>query len=231
MKKLILLSLVLCILACKKDSIATGAKILSVTVNGTTHQSFEYDQKDRLVREKEFYSCTVTPMNEYVYTYKDNKLEKVNSILRNLYSSTASFCDPSKGVKFEEVFFYDNSGRISKVVRPGTTTEYIYNQQGFLSKQLYGGSSNKFSEYFYDSRGNVIKQIDPGGNITEYEYDSAPNPFYQHRPGTGTPFTISLNNIIRGKGASNFVRKLEYKSNMVVKVLEDNGLTYEYHYN
>ena len=230
MKKLILFAFVFCILACKKDSISTGAKILRVTVSGKTHQSFEYDEGKRLVSEKEYFSCTVSPENEYVYTYKDNRLEKVNSVLRSLYSSTAAMCDPTKGLQSEEVFSYDNSGRISKVIRPTSTTEYVYNQQGFLSKKLIGAGTNNFYEYFYDPNGNVIKEIDPQGNVTEYEYDSAPNPFYQHRPNTATPFTISPNNIIKGKGASNFVRKFEYKSNMPVKVLEDNGLTYEYHY-
>jgi YD repeat-containing protein len=169
-------------------------------------------------------------MDEYVYSYKDGRLEKVNSVVRGLYSSMAAMCDPASGLHTEEVFSYDNSGRISKVTRPASTTDYIYNQQGFLSKRLIGSGTNNSFEYVYDSKGNVIKETDPQGRITEYEYDSAPNPFYQHRPNLATPFTVSPNNIIKVKGAGSFVRKFEYKSNMPVRVLEDNGLTYEYHY-
>ena len=231
MKKLILFGFVLCAWACKKDSISSDSKLISVTVSGKTHQSFEYNQAGNLIRENEFYHCTATPVNEFVYTYKNNKIEKINTVIRGIYSSLSAMCDPSKGMLAEDIFLYNSSGSVSKIVRTTHTTEFIYNQQGFLSKVLYGGGSNKFSEYFYDSRGNMIKQISPEGQVTEYEYDSAPNPFYQHRPNVATAFLISPNNIIKGKGASNFVRKFEYKSNRPVKVLEDNGQTYEYHYN
>lgn len=230
MKKLTLIALVLCVIGCKRDSISPDVKIMRVTMSGGIHQTFEYDSQGRLTRENEFYSCTVTPMNEHLYNYKEGKLEKVTSVIRSLYSSTAAFCDPAKGEKMQQIFSYDNSGRISKVAGLNSITEYIYNQQGFLSKKLYGAGSNKSSEYFYDSSGNVIKQITPEGSVTEYEYDNAPNPFYFHRPGALTPFTMSRNNIIKGKGASNFTRQFEYKSGRPVKVLEDNGQTYEYHY-
>lgn len=230
MKNLILLVFILCSFACKKDSLSINNKIVSVTVEGKIHQTFEYDAKGRLTWEKEFFLCTTNPMNEYIYTYKDDKLLKVNSTIRNHFSSTIAACDPTKGMQTEEFFAYDSSGKIEKVVRPLSTTDYVYNQQGLVSKKFIGGGTNKFNEYFYDSRGNVIKHIDAVGNVTEFEYDSSPNPFYNHRSNIGTAFTMSPNNIIKGKGTSNFVRRFEYKSNMPVKVLEDNGLTYEYHY-
>ncbi len=228
MNKLILFAFAFCILGCKKDSVSPGSRIVSVTVNGKTHQTFEYDVKGRLLWEKEYFSCTTTPMNEYIYTYEDNRLLKVNSTVRTYYSSVV--CDPAKGFSTEEFIGYDNSGKIIKVVRPAGTTDYVYNQQGLVFKKLLGGGINKLYEYYYDSRGNVIKEIDAVGHVTEFEFDSSPNPFYEHRSNVGTPFTMSPNNIIKGKGANNFVRKFEYKSNMPVKVVEDNGQTYEYHY-
>lgn len=234
MKKIIFIFLILAIAACKKDSQgpAPGDKIFRVTVDGKISVSFEYDEKNRLVKESNYGFCTSNPQDEFFYSYKDNRLSKINSVIRGLYSSLAALCDPSSGLRTEEIFSYDNAGRISKVTRENSVSEYIYNRRGFLEKKIIVGTIRSLEYvYVHDFKGNVIKEIDPEGNITEYEYDAAPNPFYLHKPGVTTPFSMSPNNIIAGKGRVKFVRKFKYnRNNIPVEVLEDNGLTYIYHY-
>ncbi len=234
MKKVISIVFILFFGACKKDSPvpAPGDKIFKVTVDGKISGTFEYDEKNRLVKESNYGFCTANPQDEYFYSYKDNRLEKTNSVIRSIYSSLAAICNPLSGLRTEEVFSYDSRGRISRVKRANSVTEFIYSPRGFIEKEIIIGTANNLVYVFaHDFKGNVIKETDPQGNVTEYEYDAAPNPFYLHKPGVTSPFSMSPNNIIAGKGRGKFVRKFKYnRNNIPVEVLDDNGLTYIYHY-
>lgn len=155
--------------------------------------------------------------------------------MRSYFSSTLAICDPLKGVQSEETFVYDEKGRISKVNRVGSVSEYIYNQAGFIERAIItGGTSSIVYQYEYDSRGNVIKETDPQGFFAEYEYDNKKNPFYyiKARPGTLTPFNLSPNNVTKRKAGSNYyVRKFEYNSEgYPSKVLENSNETHIYIY-
>lgn len=231
----IALSLLFAIAACKKDENSQKTLLLKeVTLSGKINQSFEYDENSQLLKENFFGLCTSNPQDEYEYTYENKKLTKVGSVMRSYFSSTLAMCDPLKGVKSEETFVYDEKGRISKVNRANSVTEYFYNQQGFIERAIItGGASSIVYRYEHDSRGNVIKETDPQGFVAEYEFDNKKNPLYyiKSRPGTPTPFNLSPNNVIKRKAGSNYVRKFEYNSEgYPSKVVEDNGETYVYIY-
>jgi hypothetical protein len=232
-----ILTLFLFFTACEKDDVSdSSAKLLSkVTVDNKIHESFEYNEKGQLIKQNYFGMCTTNPQDEYTYTYRDNRLDNIKSVTRGLFSSHTSMCDPTKGVQFIQSFTYNNNGRISTITSTNSVVQFIYNQAGFIERKVItGGTNPQTYHYTYDSRGNVIKEIDPQGNIQQYEYDSKINPLYRNKihAGVSTPYTMSPNNVIKGTGTSgSFVRKFQYNLfGLPSSVLEDNGLTYVYTY-
>ena len=232
-----ILSLILFLTACKKDRVSDPAAQLltTVMVGNKIHESFEYNEQGQLIKESSFGMCTATPQDESVYTYQNNRIDNIKSVTRSIYSSLSSMCDPATGYQFQQSLTYDSRGRISSLTTTNSVVEYIYNQEGFVQKKVITDGANSLTyQYIYDSRGNVITEIDPQGNIQEFEYDNKINPYYHSkiRVGTLTPFTMSPNNIIKGNGASgSFVRKFKYDSRgLPAEVLEDNGQTYLYMY-
>ncbi|MES2734026.1 MAG: hypothetical protein V4714_19920 [Bacteroidota bacterium] len=237
MKYVLTLLLFVVCFGCKPEAIdkANPTVLLrEISVNGKTDQIFEYDGVV-LTKEKSFGVCDKNPTDEVAYLYQNDKLSQLSTITRALYSNSAAQCDPATGLHLDETYEYDNQNRIIKVTRITSYTEYYYNANGKVEKQiLYGGSSPAVSTFTYDSKGNLIQTTDPSGNTTQYQYDDKINPFYviNQRPGWISAFNISPNNVIQATGSDNFTRKFEYNAEgLPSQLLDSNGLTYTYHYN
>lgn len=238
MKNLAVLLLLTLFLACKKEQIngPGNPEILlrETTVNGKTDQSFEYDSNNRLVKENSFSICENNPSDEYLYQYENGKIHKMSSVLRSLYSSTETICNPAAGVHFDALFEYDVQGRISKVVHSGSASVFSYNAAGFIEKQtITSDNGESIFTYEHDASGNIVRETDAQGNVTEYEYDTRKNPFFlmQQKPAFITPFNQSPNNVVKATGNTNFERAFEYNADgFPTQVKETNGLTYLYIY-
>ena len=244
MKNLAIILLIAISFGCKKESAGPngpsvqGKKLISITTNNKLNHSFQYE-KDLLVKENFFSFCETNPTEEFSYEYQNSKLSMIKTTSRMMYSSTAALCNPSLGLKAEEIFEYNNAGKIMKVTRKtesavGSTTEYFYNSKGLIEKEILLWGPNSLTTTFeYDSKGNLIKQIDPDGQIAYYEYDNKINPYYliNQRPAWISAFNKSPNNVIKATGRYNFTRTFKYDAEgYPTEVSEDNGFTYKYNY-
>ena len=237
MKNLVPFLLLIVVSGCKKEQLAGPGDpflIREITVNGKTDQVFEYNAENLLVKENVFSLCENNPSDELRYTYVNGRVDKMNSVIRSLYSSTESICNPATGIHHELSFEYDDQQRISRVIQSGSVTEFAYNAAGFIEKQTigYNGSAYVFT-YEYDGNGNIIRETDSEGKTTFYEYDNGKNPFYLigQRPAFVSPFNKSPNNVIKATGNQQFERQLTYNADgLPAQVTETNGLIYVYHY-
>ncbi|RFS17816.1 RHS repeat domain-containing protein [Emticicia sp. C21] len=245
MKKLAIILLIALGLGCKKEAAdpqtpSSGKKLVSITVNGKVNHSFQYD-KNLLIKENYFGFCETNPTDEFNYEYKNAKLSGLKTTLRSMYSSSSASCDPAAGLKGEEIFEYNTQGKIVKATRNNggfssfnTTTEYVYNAKGFVEKQIIlGGTNSLVTTFEYDATGNLIKQTDPDGQVTNYEYDNKINPYYlmNQRPAWISPFNKSPNNVIKASNRYIFKRTFKYdEEGYPTEVSEDNGFTYKYNY-
>jgi hypothetical protein len=239
MKKLAILLLLGLSLSCKKETAEpqtpaiTGKKFIRLTVNNKPSYVFEFD-KNLLVKENAYTFCETNPTDEYTYEYAGGQIRKLISTLRSMYSSTYALCNPASGIKSEEPFEYNSKGQLSRIVRTNTTTEFIYNSLGQAEQQIdKSATTSILTRFEYDKRGNIIKVTNGDGEVTTYEYDNKINPYYliRQRPQWISAFNKSPNNVIKAKGRYVFERIFKYDSDgYPTEVLEDNGLTYKYHY-
>lgn len=237
MRKLLFSLLFIPFFSCNKDTAGiNGPQLKEIRTANGIYQSFEYSG-GVLTKENSYYGMCSTPVDEFTYSYQDGKLDKLETTMRSLYSSTMTMCNPAAGVKSTEQFEYDTQGRLSKVTRQNAYTIFEYNTNDLVIKQtlyLTGGSLSNTATFKYDSRGNVIEENDYQGNTWQYEYDNKTNPFYtmKKNPGWVSAFNTSPNNIIKAtrNGVSGFERNILSYQGGLPRIVLDNGVEYTYIY-
>lgn len=234
---LVLLLLLMCCFGCEKGSIGDPGDmwlLQEISVDGKIYESFEYDGM-LLTKESYYGHCKDNPVSEYTYFYKDDRLNKLNTVTRAFYSDLNMMCNPESGYRSDAHFQYNNEGKLSKVTMDSTYIEFQHTPQGFVRQSvLYRHDGQKVAEiyYRYDPKGNLIEVSDADGAV-QYKYDDKINPFYlmNQRPGWISPFNKSPNNVIKAMGATEFEREFEYNARgLPVQLRESNGLTYLYNY-
>jgi len=237
MRKLLFILLFLPFFSCNKDTAGiNGPQLKEIRTANGIHQSFEYNN-GLLTKENSYYGMCSTPVDEFVYLYQGGKLDKLETTMRSLYSSSMALCNPAAGIKSTEQYEYDSQGRISKATRQSSYTIFEYDANGHAIKQtLYdpAGTTSKTATFKYDSRGNVIEENDYQGNSWQYEYDNNSNPFYNMKKTQGwiSAFSTSPNNIIKAtrNGAPGFERKILSYQGGLPRIVLDNGVEYTYIY-
>ncbi len=226
----------LLLFGCGKEApeAGNGTRLQSINAGGKIHQSFEYDG-GLLVKENWFNMCDRTPSNEYFYKYTDGRLDTIRSVVRSLYSSTSSICDPASGLRSEAAVKYNNQNQIVEIIQSnGIDRRFQYNAQGFIVKQVITHTGNEMIvSYTRDAAGNITAQSDSQGNMQQYEYDNKQNPYYLIKKQTDiiTASYNSPNNVVKIISGSN-VHEIRYEYNragLPVKMF-DNGSTYEFIY-
>jgi hypothetical protein len=218
------------------QKIPSGARLVQVQVDSQVEQTFEYSS-DRLTKEFFFdTSCPANPADQFVYIYRNDRLNKLEMNLRGFYSSASIPCKSKSEKLFEEFFTYDDRGRITKIARKNSYSLFEYNENHLVAKELLylsNGTPRGWKIFDYDPKGNLIRETDSDGNKTEYEYDNNPNPFYSmsQRPQWISPFNKSPNNVIRAIGTTKFERTLTYNTEgFPIEILEADGKVYTYRY-
>lgn len=215
------------------EDFVNDRQLIQIKSDNRLVESFEYEG-GLLVKENIFSMCEQNPSDEFAYSYHLGKVITIEATLRGIYSNASSVCDPSKGLKRVDNFEYTSDGKISRVIRENSISEWAYNASGFVEKQLLLFEFGAMEEHYtYDSKGNLLTVVNSNGSTTRYEYDDKTNPFYRmnKQPGLITAFNRSPNNVIRASGSTNFERIFEYSADGFPKaVFEDNGETYNYIY-
>ncbi len=83
--------------------------------------------------------------------------------------------DTMGGARAEQVFTFDNVGRLITTTDPvGRTTEFFYDERDRTTKTLYAdGSTERYIYYGAGLKANMLhKYTDRNGSVTEFEYDN-----------------------------------------------------------
>lgn len=198
-----------------------------VYADGTSEKK-EYDADNNLASE------TDRSGNKTTYAYKDGLLTEsvrfdgAKQILEYKDGNIISFTDYNKT---KEEYTYDKKGNLlTHTHKDGTVDTYDYDENCRVIKHTnalkhvteysYDGiwvseitdANGKKSEYFYNSRGEVVTYIDALGNKTRYVYDAA---------GRNTGIQLP-------DGSEN---TFEYdRAGCMVKLTNANGYVYSYEY-
>ena len=235
MKRFLPLLLLIAVLGCKKST-NDSLLLRKIETASIVYQTFEYNAQGKLAKENSYFSMCSTPVDEHTYIYNNGKLDKIQSRLRSLYSSTQTMCNPASGITSEEQYEYDNHGRILKVTRPGASyTVFTYDSRNRVAKHvlyLPSGVAHDSTTYDYDARGNISQVSDNQGQVTNYTYDNKRNPFYRigQKPGWISAFNSSPNNVLKATGSLAFERKILKYVYDYPTLVEENGVVYTYVY-
>lgn len=234
------ISLTLLLFSCKKDNvdpnIPEGA-LTQITAGDKVHETFEYAD-GMLVKENKFSSCE-TPYAIVFYNYQAGRLKSVESSARGVYSSySGAMCDPNGTFEsYVSLVEYDSEGRVSKVIRDRSITEFQYKGLEVTEKISYEQGVRIHSLKF-DQKGNLIEARTPdpvNGGVQRYEYDDKINPLYERNMASGSGYAFrGPNNLIRSFDAAGnllWERKFKYNNKNRPEVCEEsNGVSYRYHY-
>lgn len=235
MRSLFFWAMIVCLASCSKESALNGNRLTHISSNGRVNQSFEYNTAGKLVKENYYYICD-HPADEFTYTYGSAGIQKVESVIRGIYSSTTAICDRAAGLHSIVTYEYDDQQRIKKVVGENSSASFTYNTEGLVARVDYTatGSASFYSTYQYDSRKNLVETFSSDGRgTTRYEFDNKQNPLYQvkSRPDVITAFNSSPHNVVKIISGSQQY-SIQYNYNLAGYPVEmsDNGSTYTYHY-
>lgn len=235
MRYLFLLAVIACFASCSKESALNGNRLTHISSNNRVNQSFEYNAAGKLVKENYYYICD-QPADEFTYTYGSAGIQKVEAVIRGIYSSTTAICDRAAGLHSVITYEYDDQQRIKRVIGDNSSTSFTYNSEGLVARADYtaSGAASFYSTYQYDSKKNLVETFNSDGRgTTRYEFDNKRNPLYEieSRPDVITAFNRSPNNVVKIINGSE-QNSIQYNYNLAGYPVEmsDNGSTYTYHY-
>lgn len=235
MRYLFFSALIACLASCSKESALNGSRLTHISSNNRVNQSFEYNAAGKLVKENYYYICD-QPADEFTYTYGSAGIQKVEAVIRGIYSSTTAICDRATGLHSVITYEYDDQQRIKKVIGENNSTSFTYNSEGLVTRADYTGNGTAafYSTYQYDDRRNLVETFSSNGmGTTRYEFDNKRNPLYEieSRPDVITAFNRSPNNVVKIINGPEQI-SIQYNYNLAGYPVEmsDNGSTYTYHY-
>lgn len=136
---------------------------------------FYYDKDNNKVKEEVYTSPEKLLVAEYEYNHLGKVTKSINYVRTgDIYGS--DFTDNST-MPLITAYSYDKEGKLTKIVTPGKTVSYKYDSMGrqteesYISQDENGLPAVVVKKTEYNWSGNVVRSIDPKGNITTYEYD------------------------------------------------------------
>ncbi len=215
------------------------SKLKAIKQGNKLQQVFTYEN-DVLKSEKSFFVCENNPSEEIEYVLANNKVVEEKSVSRMMFSSISAHCDPKSGLRSNTQYEYDDKGRIFRLKREKSYTEFTYNAQNKVVKvTIFASEPKVYGEYEYDSKGNLIKakELDM---TTTYTYDDQRNPLFniRQRPGLVTAYNQSPNNVLSSTATNGpdgftntFTRKItQYNGQGFPLKIEEDGQVYTYVY-
>ncbi len=148
----------------------TGDNLTSfIDVDGNK-TSYTYDEKNRL-------TVVLDPLgNAKVTNEYDNKNRVLNQTMADGTTNSMVYDEAARTTTLTDrngaqiVYKWDEQYRIYETVYINGNEKAIYNSNG--QKTSFVDKNGNTFNYEYDSNGNITKEINPLGDITEYTYDS-----------------------------------------------------------
>ncbi|HSS94685.1 MAG TPA: right-handed parallel beta-helix repeat-containing protein [Candidatus Dormibacteraeota bacterium] len=144
-----------------------GGNLISFTDPRGNETAYEYDDLGRLEEIHQPLGKTTS----FAYDPLGNLLGRATpgATLEYGYDAANRLREVSSGETLLRAFDYDDANRLTEAIGPqGDEIEIGYDDDG-LPTSIDDGRGQSFSRE-YDSRGNLIQQVDPRGTL-EYEYD------------------------------------------------------------
>jgi hypothetical protein len=214
--------------------------ISKVVFGDETYMEYTYNEANLPVEEKSKFHYTrhfYNDMNQITASdfYWDISMASSNSSVIEAAMSRTEWVNPKNTPKsISHEYIYNTDGQLIQkayIRTADNTPEYnsFTYENGRISREtmFWKDGNTGFINYFYDERGNVIKELryaGPSGGIvslsttTEYEYDNMPNPYLAFKrlltPGVFT----NTNNITKETYTLNFdvdafTEKVQVKTN------------------
>ncbi|HEX2919672.1 MAG TPA: hypothetical protein VHO50_00765 [Bacteroidales bacterium] len=227
MKKILAVFLLtLFVLSCEKDKSNRDLAIENmyvpliskVLIDGETFIEYSYNESNLLTEEKSRYHYTkhtYDNINRLVTSdfYMDIRLASSNySVLQDAMNRTEWVNPENTARMILHLLKYNtlkNTVSVSLIRPDGSkdSTEYLY-EDGRIVKRTgyYNGSVSNYIDYYYDDKGNVLKEtrynVSLSGDAelsttTEYEYDNMNNPYRSFKRLLTPGIFTNPNNIIK----------------------------------
>ncbi len=187
----------------------------SVLIGGEVYQEFTYNKAALIEEEKSKFHYSkylYSNMNRLAKSehYWDESIASSNSyVLEDALKRTEWVSPENTDLDVYTTYEYDRSGELQKTITNRlqndivSTSNYKCNDNGQIETKTWKNDfgPESFDRYYYDSVGNLIKEVRFYGNelqtTTEYEFDNKHNPYFPFRklmiPGQNT----NPNNIVK----------------------------------
>ncbi len=204
----------------------TGDNLTSfIDVDGNK-TSYTYDEKNRL-------TVVLDPLgNAKVTNEYDNKNRVLNQIMADgttnsmVYDETARTTTLTDRNGAQIVYKWDEQYRIYETVYINGNEKAVYNSDG--QKTSFIDKNGNVFKYEYDSNGNILKEINPLGEIAEYTYDSN-NRITLAKMPDGSSYLYSYDakgNLISAKDPLNNEISIEYnEKGLPTKMILPDGIS------
>jgi RHS repeat-associated protein len=153
-----------------------GRKTAEIDANGNRTE-FRYNGRDQLIERIDPYG------NSTRYRYDDDgrltdEWDRNGAHTQYEYSECCGLLtkkiDAEGGVT--EYGYNEMNLRVWMRDPNGNQTDYVYDEDYNLIEEIgpapTPGADRPHTYYFYDARGNKVREIDPAGNVTHYTYDA-----------------------------------------------------------
>lgn len=174
-----------------------------------TRQTFDYEDSSQTLRINQNISYTTEGKTSSITSTVDNdtlQIDYTYDLKQN--KASASFHNGS----IKSSYSFDSSNNLTNIVyTKGTSTspllsfEYGFDKSGNIIKEI---SRTGTSQYYYDSNDQLIKEVLPSSATIEYQYDNVGNRIKTIQNGKETKYEYFSGNQIAKKNGIDFVYDL-----------------------
>ena len=178
--------------------------------------NYLYDDANRISSIRNKKSNTIITSHFYQYDLNGNRTRLSESNIN---------------VDQEINYQYDKADRLTRVIYPSQTTQYVLDKVGNRTSEILSGTVNNTKTYSYNNRDQLTTITDPNGLNIVYSYDDAGNQLSKDENGIITTFDYTARHRVKTitVGGAPPINYLYDYTGQRVKYLSK-GLEKRYHY-
>jgi hypothetical protein len=235
--------------------------ISKIMIDGERYMEYSYNSSNLVIEEKSKYHYTkhnyntLNQLQSSDFYWDMSMASSSSSVVQSAMNRTEWVSPANTPLDITHDLYYNEAGQLFRrsLIRTDSKipeySEFVYEGDKIISQNFYyNGKASGHLDYFYDEKGNLVKQMQyiTSDNVTqlvsttEYEFDNMNNPFIAFSRLMTPGINTNPNNILKETYTLNFdvdqfTEKVQVKTNYYeynnlgfpVKV---NGIT-EYSYN